>query len=422
MPTSTASQHLRSRLVLSLAASVLPVVANAQSVEVIGDVTRFIGSPTAPSPNPSPSWVTFAEDALYISYSADKSGTVNVIGGGLFKVGNLNMAKEKNTGSAAAVVNVSGAGSRVEIAFANNVGLKGTATLNITAGATVTDPYGNIASGTGSEGTANVSGAGSTWTTKDLGVGVWGTGRLNVTSGGRVVNTTNSFIGFQATSVGEALVSGVGSRFETQKSLYIGGTWAIPTAGQGKLTIESGGTVTVGESTRVYAGDRIDILNTGTLRTQSLVTSGDVNVFGTVTATNGVNVQSGGVIGGGGEIQGDLALQTGAKLQFLPGSTLSVTGNVILPSSFGVDDLLGLSVSTPVGTYVLIDTTEASFGLLAIQNWGIENAYQLGGGKSAFFREGSLILEVIPEPASYAIFMQVAVAGFCLVSRRRRRA
>lgn len=345
---------------------------------------------------------------------------MNVTGGGLFKVGNLNMARQQNTGGAEAVVNVSGAGSRMEVAFSNNVGAAGKATLNITNGGSVTDPNGVIGGGAGSEGTVNVSGAGSKWTSQVLTVGSAGSGRLNITAGGVVVSETLGAIGFQSTSVGEVFVSGAGSRFEVKKSIYVGGNLSTNT-GLGKLTVENGGAVTVTETTRVYAGDGIDILDTGTLRTATLLSDGTVNVFGTLTAENGVTVRSGGVIGGGGEIQGNLTLQAGAKFQFIPGSPLSVTGDVFLPDSFGVADLLGLSGDTPAGTYVLIDTTATSFGLLAIQNWGVANAYDLGGGKFAFFREGGLILEIIPEPASYALLMQVAVAGFCLAGRRRRR-
>lgn len=403
--------------IAALAALLLPLAARAQSVEVTGSViSRNANVLVTPTPNPTASWTY--QDILYVGNSTTEAGSISVTGGGIFNSSNVNVGRYSGS---VGTITVSGAGSTWTSDVTPVIGLAGKGSLHITDGGTVSHQDSYIAHSSGSEGEATVSGAGSKWTTRSLSVGNAGKGKLSITDGG-LVSVHNGFIGYNNGAEGEAIVSGAGSRWEVGNLLYLGGTSQWATTGQGKLTIENGGTVTVGETTRVYAGDSIDILDTGALETGTLISNGTVNVFGTLTAANGVTVQSGGEIGGGGEIVGDLTLLAGAKFQFIPGSPLSVTGNVTLDSSFGVADLLGLSSDTATGTYMLIDTTAASFSLLTIQNWGIDNAYDLGGGKSAYFREGSLILEVIPEPATYAIFVQAAVAGFCLVSRRKRRA
>jgi hypothetical protein len=108
-------------------------------------------------------------------------------------------------------------------------------------------------------------------------------------------------------------------------------------------------------------------------------------------------------------IDGDLTLATGGKYEFVFGSTLNVTGSVTLDSSFGVDDILGIDSNLADGVYTLIDGTSTTFGSLGLENWGEANAYDLGDGKSAYFSEGSLQLNVIPEPAT--LFMVLLSFG-----------
>ncbi len=132
-------------------------------------------------------------------------------------------------------------------------------------------------------------------------------------------------------------------------------------------------------------------------------------VFATGSSILGdLSVNSGDSIGGSGMINGDLTLGAGALYELELGSTLTVMGSVDLDTTFGVDDILGINSSLGNGTYTLIDGTSTVFGSLGLENWGEENAYDLGDGKSAYFQEGSLQLVVIPEPASWVL------AGLCL--------
>ena len=88
------------------------------------------------------------------------------------------------------------------------------------------------------------------------------------------------------------------------------------------------------------------------------------------------------------------------------------------PSTFGVDDIVGLDSSVAEGTYTLIAGTVNTTGLA---NLGPSNAYNLGSGKSAYFQQGSLQIIVVPEPTGLAVLGSLAAAGI-IVSVHRRRA
>lgn len=127
------------------------------------------------------------------------------------------------------------------------VGDTGTGQLDITAGGTVVNDLGYIAFGLGSAGTVTVSGADgsgnrSTWTnSSDLVIGQAGTGSLTIADGG-VVNNRDGYIGAGSTADGTVTVSGVGSNgsastWTNAGDLYVGYD------GAGTLNILAGGRV-----------------------------------------------------------------------------------------------------------------------------------------------------------------------------------
>jgi autotransporter-associated beta strand protein len=133
-----------------------------------------------------------------------------------------------------------------------------------------------------------------------------------------------------------------------------------------------------------------------------------------------VNVASDGVIGGNGTIGGSLELAgNGSKFLFDPVKTLTVNGaTVSFLAAFGIADLIGLDASTPIGSYTLIDGL-ANINFTNISDFGPESKVPLGDGKSAFFRSGSLVVEVVPEPSSLVLAgLGLLAAGYAL--RRRK--
>ncbi|OTC06953.1 hypothetical protein AW074_27420, partial [Escherichia coli] len=148
------------------------------------------------------------------------------------------------------VVNIDGAGSVLNFIPGDeeiNVGYSSTGYLNITNGgkfiSTPSDSsWGSIYAGGrgGASGVIKVSGKGSLLEPAyRLYVGVWGDGKLEVTSGG-IVNTQNFQMGYIAS--GEAIVSGTGSQLNIDNTAAIVSTTNINA--RGTLIINNGGKVT----------------------------------------------------------------------------------------------------------------------------------------------------------------------------------
>jgi len=188
-----------------------------------------------------------------------------------------------------------------------------------------------------------------------------------------------------------------------------GGQISVVLTGDAGLT-KSGAGVAVLSGNNSYAG-------------ATAVDAGGLLVNGAQSGSGLVSVANGGRIGGDGSLAGGLTLADGANLIFNPLTTLDVGGAVTLPNSFGVANLVNADNSSidwgaiADGTYTLIGTTESTFG--NITNFGPGNAYDLGGGRSAYFQNGSLELVVVPEPSSLAMLGCVVACGGLLLRRRR---
>ena len=105
-------------------------------------------------------------------------------------------------------------------------------TLNLSVGA-------DIGEFVGSQGTATVTGAGSTWNNSGLlSIGTNGKGELIIGNGGTVSNT-NGLIAFATGSQGTVTVTGAGSSWINSIALFVG------RLGMGSLVIADGSTVSV---------------------------------------------------------------------------------------------------------------------------------------------------------------------------------
>ncbi|WID96448.1 autotransporter domain-containing protein [Bosea vestrisii] len=118
------------------------------------------------------------------------------------------------------------------------VGNGGTGSITISSGGSVSSNSGALGFVSGSNGTATVTGAGSSWTNAaDILIGLWGTGSLIVADRGGV-SSANGSVGLVAGGVGTVTVTGVGSAWTNSGILTVG------SSGTGTLTIAAGGSVT----------------------------------------------------------------------------------------------------------------------------------------------------------------------------------
>jgi len=137
-------------------------------------------------------------------------------------------------------VTVSGVGSNWTNFKQLHVGYFGNGTLEITNGGAVSNTDAYIGWYSRSASAATVSGAGSTWTNfGTLYIGYEGDCPLDITNGGAVSNT-DGYIGYDSRSTSVVTVDGVGSTWANSGDLYVG------YEGEGTLNIAAGGLVSVG--------------------------------------------------------------------------------------------------------------------------------------------------------------------------------
>ncbi len=169
-------------------------------------------------------------------------------------------------------------------------GYKGTGTLAIRDGLSVSSTTGYLGYFASADGTATVSGGGSTWDNSgDLYVGRAGSGTLVVEDGGTVINTT-AYLDSTSGLTSTATVTGANSLWQSYGELYIG------QEGTGTLTIANGGTVEVAYNTvagRYEYGTGVIHFDQGTLNTGGLLASpeeltgvGTINSSGLVSDVN----------------------------------------------------------------------------------------------------------------------------------------
>ena len=250
-----------------------------------------------------------------------------------------------------------------------------------------------------------------------------GTGRVLIADGANLGGGNVNF----GTGANSYLIVG-GSSVTVSNPLTMGST---ANTGAGTANIDTAGNSLIvlagiadrlgnlpGSVVKLGAGD-LTLTGTSTYTGATTVSAGTLLVMGELyagTATALTTTGSGAAIGGDGILRGSLTFASGANFVFDPAATLTVSGSSVTFAGFGIPNLLGLSQSTPEGTYTLIDGA-ATVSPLNLSNLGSTNAYDLGGGKSAYFGIGSLTVTVVPEPSTM-VLLAAGMLGIPLAMRR----
>jgi T5SS/PEP-CTERM-associated repeat protein len=226
---------------------------------------------------------------------------------------------------------VTGAGSSWMIAEELRVGNMGLGTLMIQNGGSVDNENGAIGYNSGSDGTVTVTGPNAMWANhSSLRVANSGAGTLSIESGGSVGSPDGS-IAAEANSTGMVNVSGDGSAWNISGRLAVGGNAATATGGgTGAIRIQSGGVVSVAEDILLFSDGRVD-LEGGTLSAATIDRSG--GEFDWTGGTLHVELFNGNLINQGGTLApghtagsttvvGDYTQQAGAALEIEIGGTL----------------------------------------------------------------------------------------------------
>lgn len=339
---------------------------------------------------------------------------------------------------------VSGEGSRWDIGGILSVGLSGEGRLDIADGGVV-----EVAGATGiatigfaqdSRGEIHVVGEDSRLVSLSLTVGSAGTGLLNIENGGNVASS-EAFVGSLDGGHGSVVIKGTDSLWTVSEGLTLGNGGT----GVGEVTIESGGTLTVGEDLRVRAGSTLK-LEGGSLSTGDLdITAGTFDFSGGKLAVHGtvhgnLGVSEAGEFTGAATVTGSL-YNAGIVAPGNSPGTLTVegdysqafSGTLVMELGGGedgqydvlvVNGLLSLDGTLEIVSWEgFMPTLGDSFQLFTFNNisgnFHLITAFQLGGGLqwdySLLESEGRLT--VVPEPSTWLLL--ALGAGALLLARRR---
>jgi T5SS/PEP-CTERM-associated repeat protein len=194
--------------------------------------------------------VTSADGNVTLGVNPGVTGTVNVTGAGsaLNLSGGPNAAFTVGL-KGAGTLNVSGGGSATGLGIAPLViGAEGLGTLAVSDGGQVDFHRAVVGQFGGSEGAVTVSGAGSAWRTREgLTVGLDARGLLTVSNGG-LVSSEFAGVGMDVKSDSRVIVTGAGSLWRQVTDLSVGGTAGSLNggAGTGRVDVTLGGRLETG--------------------------------------------------------------------------------------------------------------------------------------------------------------------------------
>ncbi|MGO4741648.1 autotransporter-associated beta strand repeat-containing protein, partial [Bosea sp. 2KB_26] len=381
----------------------LPLGAAAQtpSVTVTGDVSPL------PSPNPLPHWTPGG----LLDIGQTGTGALTIAGGGTVSMGSEDVRLGKEVGGIGSV-SVTGTGSSLSGSGQLDVGHNGTGSLLIEAGGTVSFDFVTIGNAGGpshrAAGSVTVKGAGSSLSSGGMYVGAFGDGTLTIQDGGTVSVGSGG---------GTVWVASYGTHGGTG-TVNIGAASGQPAAAVGSLLAAE---VAFGAGT-----GRIVFNHTSTAYTfaPKITGAGALLIEAGVTILTGTNTYSGGTtINGGvlsisrdanlGAVSGGLTLNGGALRTT---SSFTSARDVTLSAAGGTIDASGvLTLSGQIsGPGSLLVNGPGTLSLTGAHNV-IGGAFTLSGSASPTLeiKGGSL---TVGDPTGWAMGWNEVSNGLLRVS------
>lgn len=261
-------------------------VSNIGSVEVDNGSTTVAGlaiSGGAAAPN--------LNNLGDLSIGVNANGRMTITGGG--DVWTATGQIGRNAGRMGSAV-VQGAGSTWSNSSDLLVGASGSGSLEIRNGAAVSNFRAHVGLNANSSGSVIVADPGSSWTgTGSFFIGNGGSGSLQVLNGATASTSGNSYLGFSTFSQGTATVSGVGSTWNTANTLAIGGSLTDPGGPfASTLRIETGGLVTAA-STILHNTGILELTEAAMLSSPISSRGGLIRTFGAATHDGPISLDAG---------------------------------------------------------------------------------------------------------------------------------
>jgi T5SS/PEP-CTERM-associated repeat protein len=270
------------------------------------------------------------------------AGSLTISGGGVVNnTGAGGSAILANEMGSSGIVTVTGSGSQWNNSSSLSVGYAAGGRLTISAGGLVTNTTGDLAQNAGSTGTVFVNGNGSQWNnSSSLTVGDAGIGNLLIQGGGMVTDTTGT-IGLNEGSTGFVTISSTSSIWNNTGTLTIG------SSGNGTLILQGG----------EASGAQVTIGKLGTLEGSGTLIGTSFNNNGTILADTSGTLTISTCPTCSTSSAGIITISGGATLS-LPSSSLTVTSGPVLIATGGTLTISGVNDNyTQNGGKTTIDGT-----------------------------------------------------------------